>query len=307
MTVGKKLLVTGASGFLGWNICRASKKEFAVVGIGNTRSVALDGILQEQCDITDFAELRELFLKTRPDAVIHAAAQSKPDVCQQDPGSTKKINVDAALAVAGLCSDRDIPCVFISSDLVFDGTSAPYSEERQTSPLSLYGEQKVAAEQGMRQRHEKLVICRAPLMYGDAPPGAQSFVQPFIGAMCAGQELRLFADEFRTPACAASVAAGILLALRRPPGILHLGGRERISRFEFCRKLAAALGRPDAKLIPVSVKSAGSIAPRPADVSLDSSKAFSLGHDPRSIDEELANLECVKNRRIGYRYRLQHR
>ena len=151
----------------------------------------------------------------------------------------------------------------------------------------------------MRERHDRLVICRVPLMYGDAPPGAQSFIQPLIQAILQGKKLRLFFDEFRTPACGFAAAQGILLALNHGPGILHLGGRERISRYDFCRRLALALGRANAKLTPVSVKMAVTIAPRAVDVSLDSSRAFSLGYNPGMISEEFAKLQCVREAMNG--------
>jgi dTDP-4-dehydrorhamnose reductase len=295
----KKLLVTGAGGFLGWNICRTAVRSHSVVGVYRSRFVAMDGVRPEKCDLTDFRALQELFLRTRPDAVIHAAAQSKPDICQEHPSATKKINVDASLAIAGLCSDYGIPCAFTSSDLVFDGSAPPYDEERTTSPISVYGGQKAAAEAGMRERHDRVVICRMPLMYGDAPPQASSFMQPFTCAILAGKELRLFSDEFRTPVCGSAAARGLLMALDHAPGTLNLGGRERLSRHDFGIKLAGALGRPDATLTPVSQKEIATKAPRPADVSLDSRKAFSLGYDPLTVDEELPLLECVK--RAGHR------
>jgi dTDP-4-dehydrorhamnose reductase len=290
----KKLLVTGAGGFLGWNICRTAVREYAVIGVCRVRPVAVPGVLAEKCDITDFRSLRELFLRIKPDAVIHAAAESKPDVCQAHPDITKKINVDAALVIAGLCGDSQIPCAFTSSDLVFDGTAPPYDETRIPSPVSVYGEQKTAAEAGMRDRYSGVIICRMPLMYGDAPPNASSFMQPLLSSICAGNKLRLFSDEYRTPVSGGSAARGLLCALKQGPGILHLGGRERLSRYDFGIKLARALGRPGAPLAAVSRKEVVSRAPRPADVSLDSRKAFALGHTPLPVDDELKTLEIIK-------------
>lgn len=295
--IKKKLLVTGASGFLGWNICRAAMRDFSVIGVFHARPVIVKGVEPEKCDLSDFQALRGLFSRAKPDAVIHAAAESRPDVCQEQPDLTKRINVDAPLAIAGLCGDRGIPCVFTSSDLVFDGKAPPYKEECALSPVSVYGEQKAAAEQGMRSRCGRMIICRMPLMYGDAPPLASSFMQPFISAILAGKELRLFFDEFRTPVSGHAAAHGLLLALNNAPGVLHLGGRERLSRYDFGLKLVRALGRADALISAIRRNDVASRAPRPADVSLDSSKAFSLGHNPLPIDEELLTLECVKRER----------
>jgi dTDP-4-dehydrorhamnose reductase len=290
----KKLLVTGASGFLGWNICRVARKEYVVVGISNTKPPALEDIHKENCDITRYDDLKSLFFRVRPDAVIHAAAIAAPTTCQEHPAESGKINVDASISIAGLCNGSGIPCAFISTDLVFDGTAAPYDEQQPVSPISVYGEQKVMAETGMQARHENLRICRMPLMYGDAISPAQSFIHPFIKAMREGKELALFFDEYRTPASATNAAQGILPALNHAPGTLHLGGRESISRYDFGIKLAKALNMPDAKLKAVRQKDFVALAPRPLNVSLDSSKAYAIGYDPGSIEEELGKLECVK-------------
>jgi len=289
----KKLLVTGASGLLGWNICRVALKKFEVIGVSNTKPLVFEGVQNEKCDITRYDDLRGLFMRINPDAVVHAAAIAAPNVCQEHPSESGKVNVGASIAIAGLCSDLHLPCAFTSTDLVFDGNAAPYDEAQPVSPISIYGEQKVKAEYGMRARHEDLRICRMPLMYGDAPGGAQSFIQPFIKAMREGKELTLFLDEYRTPVSTVNAAQGILLALDNAPGIFHLGGRESISRYDFGVRLACALNISDARLKAVHQKDVVSTAPRPLNVSLDSSKAYALGYNPGSIDEELNKLDCV--------------
>jgi len=297
----KKLLVTGASGFLGWNICRIAGTSYEVIGVSHSKPAALEGIRRETCDLTRLGDLRALFDRTAPDAVIHAAAVAGPNICQEHPAETGPINVDAPLAIAGLCSDRHIPLAFTSTDLVFDGTAAPYSEERQVSPISIYGEQKVRAEQGIRSRLGDARICRMPLMYGDAVPPAQSFIHPFITALLERKELMLFYDEYRTPQSAVNAAQAILCTLDHDPGTYHCGGRESISRFDFCLKLAQALAIGNPAVKPVRQKEMASIAPRPLNVSLDSSKLCALGFNPGTIYEELDKLECVKQGRNQHR------
>jgi dTDP-4-dehydrorhamnose reductase len=228
---------------------------------------------------------------------VHAAAMASPNVCQQRPAESRAINVDASLSIAGLCSDLAIPCVFTSSDLVFDGTSPPYDEQRPVSPISIYGEQKAEAERVMLERHDRVTVCRMPLMYGDAALPAQSFLQPLIRAMKIGEELTLFSDEFRTPVSGRAAAQGILLALNSGEKNLHLGGRESVTRYEIGHKLARALGLPHAKLRPARQRDIPAIAPRPLNVSLDSRKAYALGYNPLLVDEELAGLTCVQEAR----------
>jgi dTDP-4-dehydrorhamnose reductase len=90
-----------------------------------------------------------------------------------------------------------------------------------------------------------------------------------------------------------SASQGILLALEKTTGIIHLGGKERISRYDFGVMLAE-IGNFDIGLIvPKLQQEIKFTAPRPADVSLDSSKAFSLGYSPDNIKKALSKLNCL--------------
>lgn len=122
----KKLIVTGASGFLGWNICQSVRQEWNVYGTVYSNSLEIKGAEVIKLDLTNYKELKKAFYKIRPDAVIHTAAESDPSYCQLHQNETQGINVDAAVNIAMLCSDINIPFVFTSTDLVFDGLNAPY-------------------------------------------------------------------------------------------------------------------------------------------------------------------------------------
>ncbi|MCU0517388.1 MAG: NAD(P)-dependent oxidoreductase [Oscillatoria sp. Prado101] len=224
----KKLLITGSSGFLGWNLCQIAKQKWQVYGTHFTHRVEITGVKQLRSDLTDFQELQRLFQEIKPDAVIHTAAQSQPNYCQTHPQESRAINVTASCNIAGLCAYYSIPCAFTSTDLVFDGLNAPYRETDPVSPVSLYGEQKVLAEQGMLERYPLTAVCRMPLMFGFGAPAAKSFIQPMLRSLREGQELALFVDEFRTPVSGNTAARGLLLALENVQGRIHLGGKSSI-------------------------------------------------------------------------------
>jgi len=82
----------------------------------------------------------------------------------------------------------------------------------------------------------------------------------------------------------------LLLALDKVQGIIHLGGKERLSRYEFGLLMAQAFQLPTAQIQPCLQSDVPMSAPRPRDVSLDSSRAFSLGYQPLAIAEELRFL-----------------
>lgn len=286
----KKLLVTGASGFLGWNLCQIAKQEWDIYGTSFSHAIEIPGITLLKVDLRDFEELKRIFQEIQPDAVIHTAAQSSPNICQSNPEESQAINVTASCNIAGLCADDSIPCAFTSTDLVFNGLNPPYKETDSVSPVNLYGEQKVMAEEGMLERYPMTAVCRMPLMFGVAVPPAQSFMQPFIQILREGKELSLFTDEFRTPASGTTATKGLLLALEKVNGRIHLGGKERMSRYDFGRLLVEVFELPSAGLKGCRQADVKMAAPRPPDVSLDSSMAFDLGYAPLSLREELEAL-----------------
>ncbi len=289
----RKLLVTGASGFLGWNLCRAAQGRWDVYGLAHRNRNPIQGVDLRRTDLTRLSEMKRNLQEIRPDAVIHAAAESKPNFCQLNPGESHRINVEASVNLASLCADLDIPFVFISSDLVFDGLKTPNKEDDPVCPVCIYGEQKAEAERSVLNRHPRALVCRIALMFGDAGAGGASFIQPMIEDMKNGRDINLFTDEHRTPVSAADAARGILLGLSKTTGILHVSGLERISRFEFGKLLRDVLGIHNARLSPCAQKGVKMPAPRPPDVSLEITRATILGFKPGSLRDELENLFCT--------------
>jgi dTDP-4-dehydrorhamnose reductase len=138
-----------------------------------------------------------------------------------------------------------------------------------------------------------------PLLYGWSGSAHAAFDREMIRAIESGRPLRLFSDEFRTPVDAQSAAAGLLHLLGRTSGILHLGGPERVSRFEMGVRIAGVLGAPAQSLIPVCQKAVPMAAARPADVSLVSRRARRLGYDPLPVDEAIQAAATYAGAAVG--------
>lgn len=285
----KELLITGASGFLGWNLCRLAQREWIVFGTAHANMHDIPGVRLSRVDLTRFSEVSQLIGEISPDAVIHTAAASDVNFCQKNSAESYRINVDAAVNLAGLCADMAIPFVFTSSDMVFDGLNPPYSEDSPVCPINVYGEQKAKAEEKILEHYPEAAVCRLALIYGDGGPRTRGFLRSWVNEMKKGNDLLLFDDEFRTPVSAHDASRGLLLALSRASGLLHLSGVERISRFHFGLILKEVVGA-QSRIIPCSRESAPMPAPRPADVSLDGARAFNLGFTPGGIRQELEKL-----------------
>jgi dTDP-4-dehydrorhamnose reductase len=286
----QKLLVTGASGFLGWNLCKIAQSHWEVHGTYSQHPIEIPGVNLHQIDLTNIELIQQEIDRIAPSGIIHTAAASSPNFCQSNPELSYQINVTASQVLAKICAEAKIPFVFTSTDLVFDGKQPPYRETDPVSPINIYGDQKVAAEREILAVYSRANICRMPLMFGIAPSTAISFIQPWIGALQAGESLKLFIDEFRTPVSANTAAQGLLMALKMSPGTIHLGGTERISRYNFGRLLAEIFGFDLTLLLPIYQRDLPMAAPRAADVSLNNDKAIALGYQVPSLRQELASI-----------------
>ncbi len=297
--------VTGCSGFLGWNLCRwlvEHRGDRAIIaGTYHRQAIAIPQVKTSPLDLTDETAIAEFLDVFKPTAVFHLAAAARPNWCQTNPEISQGINVTATLNLATQCADRGIDLVFTSTDLVFDGLRGHYAEEDPVSPVCLYGDQKVAAEQGLRDRHPGATICRMPLMFGDAPPTSASFLQGFIEKLRSPDTpLFAFTDEFRTPVNAQDAAAGLVLALDKARDnavesvnglrCLHLGGPERLSRYYFAKQLAIALEVPLDRVQPGLQADLTMPAPRSPDTSMNSDRAFALGYRPAAIAHGLQTV-----------------
>ena len=285
----RKLLITGVSGFLGWHICQAGLKSWDVIGTYNQNATQIDGVDVRCLDLCDSAGVIEFLDEVKPDAIIHAAAMSQPNACEVQPEHSAAVNIGATGCLAEWCGSAGIPMLFTSTDLVFDGEHAPYDEEVAVDPISVYGRYKVEAEKVVLENVSNGLVCRMPLMFGYRDGKSASFIGSWLDKMRSGDSLTLFDDEFRTPVSGNCAAEGLLLALESGwRGTLHFGGNESISRYEFGLKFADTFGVSAGLISAVKIADIKMASPRARDVSLDSSKAFALGYDPGTIDEQLA-------------------
>lgn len=310
-----KLLITGATGFLGSHLLQAAQERWHPLGTYHrtTRRNAqlfFGDIDNGRVDLTEFSDTKAMLADVQPAAVIHTAAINDLDFCEQYPDESLGINMLAAVNLAALCSDTDIPFVFTSTDLVFDGAKAPYTEDDPPTPINIYGEHRALAEEGILTAYGDALICRLPLLFGYARLGRRTFFHQMTAAFRAGREVPLFGDGIRTPVSAAVAAQGLLQAagsgleddvniaeIERAVGHLHLGGRDPISLYEMGLLTLEILGLDEQLAIPVSLldtytvqQSMQSHAARSANVALDSSRAYELGYDPPPLRDQLETL-----------------
>ena len=287
----RKLLVTGISRFLGNCIAELDQKDWSITGVYNSHPIQHPNINTVKVNLCENEAIENLFYKIQPDALIHLAALSDANFCEQHPEISEQVNVDTSVRLAQLCQKHSIPMVFSSTDLVFAGTDAPYSESSETKPLSIYGKHKQQAEQKLLNVYPDVCIARLPVMFG-LPQWGNSFMSSWINNLKENKRTFAFTDEYRTKVSGKTAVKGLFLLLnKKVNGIWHLGGRERISRYDFAVLMAEVFGLRTELIQASRQADVQMAAARPSDVSLDSSRAFELGYDPPTIREELKRLK----------------
>jgi dTDP-4-dehydrorhamnose reductase len=283
MDAHARLLITGAGGLLGGALCRSAADQWDVYGLFHRHRPAMPAGHVVCADLTETGNATRVLDHVAPRAVIHAAAVADVAACQADPEHTEAINVQVPARMALWCARNTIPFGFVSTDLVFDGRKPPYAENRRVNPLNHYARQKAAAESAVLENYPGALVCRLPLLIGVSHRVGHNFSHQMLTAIRQGTPLRLFVDEFRTPVDVQSAAEGILALLGRAEGVVHLGGRTRVSRYELGVLMAAAMRRDPDMLRPVHTDAFPSADLRARDVSLDSRRAYGLGYCPAPL------------------------
>jgi len=288
-----KLLVTGASGLLGTRICQlATKQNYEVYSAHSEHTPQFGTPIK--LDITDGTALKQLFDKTKPDAVVHSAALTDVDECEKERDLAWKINVESTSNIAQLCHRHNCFLVYISTDYVFNGEKGNYKETEQTAPINNYGLTKLEGEEEVKRSRAEYCIARASVIYGSIPAaGKVNFALWLIEKLEKKEETKTVTDQWNSPTLNTNLAEMILeIVEKRITGTFHLAGATRLSRHEFAQKIAETFNLDKNCLLPTSSKEMQWLAQRPKDSSLNVDKAKqTLKNKPLQISEALSKLK----------------
>lgn len=298
-----KLLVTGGTGLLGYNLVQQLlKKGYSVYPTYNKNTpFKLAGARWSKVNLEDPSQLTQLFRDIKPDAVIHTAAYTDVDGCELHRERAYRINFLASMTVARLAARHGSLLIYVSTDYVFDGDKGMYREEEAPNPINYYGLSKLLGEVATLSAMDKenVLVVRVSGLYGYSPTGKRNFGINVLEKLLRGEEVRAFYDQYLSPTYTYFLSRRLIDVLEREiRGVLHLAG-ERLSRLEFAQLIAKVLGA-DAELIkPISMKEANLPARRPRDSSLDTTMAKKLGLELPSQEESVKHFVNIYRNAIG--------
>ncbi len=258
----RPILVVGASGLVGGALLQGLlQQRMRCVGTHRQRRTGNTIHL----DIANHGEAMRTVSRVTPSAIFFPAATTNVELCEAKPAETWKTNVEDVIKFAEKCDA--VPFIYYSSEYVFDGSNGPYSESDQPNPISQYGRQKVAAEQYFLARPRALVI-RTVHVFG---PEIQkkNFIYGLVRTLREGRTFPVPRDQISTPTYSRQLAqASIELFRSRVTGLVHLVGRDRLSRYDFARRAASAFNLDERMVVPRYTSEMGQAAPRPLSAGL---------------------------------------
>lgn len=255
----KRMFITGSGGMVG----------YYVESIFDDFKLFLTDIEgdYERLDVTDYKGTQKLISQVKPDVVLHLAATTDVDKCEEDNGWAYKCNRDGTKNVAMACKDCNALMVYISSGSVFSGRlNRPAREADIPDPVNIYGMSKLAGEIEVGSILKRFYIIRTGWMMGGGSSKDKKFIGKIMKRILSGEKnLRIINDRFGSPIYAKDLLMGIKrLLFMDNSGIYHMvnSRSHRCSRYDIALAIKAILKKEDLKIVPVSFGEFSLFAPR---------------------------------------------
>lgn len=227
-----KILVTGVSGQLGYDVCR----ELSARGVEHL------GVGREDFDLTDGEAVRAYILNYGPDAVIHCAAYTKVDQAEDEPEVATAVNVEGTRAIAQACRDLDAKMIYLSTDYVFPGNGTDfYAPQDPTGPLGVYGRTKLEGEEAIRELLEKYFIVRISWVFGI---NGNNFVKTMLRLAETRSELNVVCDQMGSPTYTEDLASLLCDMIQTDRyGVYHATNEGICSWADFAEEIFRVAGK----------------------------------------------------------------
>jgi dTDP-4-dehydrorhamnose reductase len=292
---GMKVLVTGANGLLGQHLVKKLiNKQYHVIATGRGPSrLPFANYTWYDMDITDGLQVHRVMSREQPQVVVHAAALTQVDECEQDPQRCEAINVQGTSQVLTDAETFSSHFIYVSTDFVFDGEKGNYTEDDETNPVSWYGFTKMQAEAMVQTSTIPWTIVRTCLVYGNVFDGTRSNIINWVrNSLQQGKNIKVVADQWRTPTYVEDLAKGILLIIeKKAQGIYHISGKDFLSPYMMAVQTAGYFGLDASKIEKVDASTFTQPGRRPLKTGFVIEKARrELGYEPVSFEEGITRM-----------------
>jgi len=287
------ILITGGSGLLGSKIATIALQRGFETHSCYYKHDAFYGIPLE-LDITNKNAVQKAFEKIEPEVVIHAAALTNVDKCEEDVDLARKVNIDGTRNIVESSRCHNSFLVHVSTDYVFSGEQGMYEETDKPNPINHYGLTKLEAEKTVTASNIDWCIARPSVIYGSTPAaGKMNFILWILNKLRKKEPIKIITEQWVSPTLNTSLAEMILEIIEmKLTGIYHLAGATPISRYELATLVAETFQLDKALVFSANSKEMNWLAKRPINSSLNVEKASNtLSNKPLEIKEALNKLK----------------
>jgi dTDP-4-dehydrorhamnose reductase len=293
-----KVLVTGANGLLGQHLVKKLLDAgFTVIATGRGESrltlPTTESLRYYELDLRNHSGLYQLFIDEVPDIVVHAAAMTQVDECEQQPELCSEVNAAATAHLLVIAEEYSKFFIYLSTDFIFDGEKGNYSEEDRPGPLSWYGLTKLQAESMVEISDIPWAIVRTCLVYGNTINGTRRNIITWVKeSLEQAKQISVVNDQVRTPTYVEDLATGILLVInRQATGVFHISGKDTLTPYQMALATADRLSLNRQLIREVDATSFSQPGRRPPKTGFVISKAAKeLGFEPLSFEEALNKM-----------------
>jgi len=294
----KRILITGSNGFLGQKLTDlmvlSGAYELCCTSQSANKNPNQKGYRFEQINLLDFDKIAALIEDFKPSHIIHTAAITSVEVCEQQADLCQQINVDAVDFIASICKKNQIHFTFLSTDFVFDGKNGPYDELAKPQPCNAYGQSKWAAEQKIQAHAGSYAILRTILVYGIiADQNRSNLVLWAKNKLSQGEAIQVVDDQWRMPTWVDDLAKACILAVEKnAEGIFHIAGEQMFSILEAVYEVADFWQLDKSLISSIHAKELGQAENRPQKTGFILTKAKQeLGFIPTGFRASLSYIQ----------------
>ncbi|MEY3678787.1 MAG: hypothetical protein RI924_928 [Bacteroidota bacterium] len=291
-------MLTGSNGLLGQKIIDLAllnpEIELIATSKGPNRHPLRSTYQYQDLDICNPDQMKSFIRQLKPDVIIHTAAMTNVDACENDQEACLELNVRAVETIAAVCKDEDIHLVHLSTDFIFDGADGPYTEDAKPNPLSFYGQSKLDAEQIIQTSGCRAAILRTIIVYGIVNDMSRSNIVLWAkAALEKGETISVVNDQWRMPTLAEDLAACCLLAAQKEAeGIYNASGKDMMNMVELVEQVAEFWKLDKSLIKAITSESLNQKAKRPPKTGFILDKTIrELGYQPHSFIEGLSILD----------------
>ncbi|MDF2472696.1 MAG: hypothetical protein K0R21_478 [Anaerocolumna sp.] len=283
--MGKRILITGANGQLGraLNQILQEKKdnEYTIVNAGRGEPTSYCPLI---LDITNSVAVMNVVQDLKPDIIINCAAHTGVDLCETEQEKAHRMNAVGPKNLAIAANAMECKLVHVSTDYVFSGEEkAPYTEECETKPQSVYGRTKLEGEELVKENCVKYFIVRTAWLYGEG----RNFVKTMLSLADSNPEIRVVCDQFGSPTSALELARAIVFLMEtKEYGTYHATCEGVASWYEFATEIFHQAGK-NVTVKPILTIDYPTPAVRPKNSVLENRKLKELGYSMKPWKEAL--------------------